>query len=126
MGGQEIELKPLTTGEFLELLYIGSDILHDALVDWVGKGEKTSSFINSLLTKLSVEDATRLICMFLHVESEWLEKNSSAEESFAVLEEAIKLNDWTEVLQMMVILDTIKIDEVMNLWQMVKVSSSGS
>ena len=126
LGGQEVELRPLTIGEFLELLYMGSDILHDALVDWVSKGEKTSSFVDSLLTKLDIEDATKLICMFLHVEPEWLKEYSSAEESFAALGEAIKLNDWTEMLQMIVILDTIRLDEVLKLWQMVKVSSSDS
>lgn len=102
------------------MLYMSSDILHDALVDWVGRGEETSSFVNSLLTNLNVEDARRLICMFLHTESEWLEQSSSADEIFGALKEAIKLNDWTEILQMMVVLDTIKVDEVMQLWQMVQ------
>jgi len=120
LGGQEIELRPLTTGEFLELLYMSSDILHDALVDWVGKGEENYSFVGSLLTSLPKDEAIKLMCIFLHLEPEWIEQNSTADEAFIAFKEAVKLNDWSEMLQMMVILDTVRISEVMQLWQMVQ------
>ena len=99
---------------------MASDVLHDALVGWVAGEEKTSSFISSLISHLSKEDATKLICMFLRAEPEWLEENVSANEAIGALEEAMRLNDWTEMLQIMTVLDTIKIDEVMRIWQTVK------
>jgi hypothetical protein len=121
LGGQTIELKPLTLEEFLELIYLGSDVLHTALMAWAATGE-TSSFIMSLVAALDKEVATKLVCMFLHVEPEWLEENASADEVFDALGKAIRLNDWSGVLQVMVVLDTLKMDEVIEQWQMAKVS----
>jgi hypothetical protein len=124
LGNQTIELKPLTTEEFLELIYMSSDVLHDALVAWVGAGEETSSFLMALLSKLDRQDAIKCICMFLHLEPNWLEENVSATETFGALSKAVRLNDWSGILQVLVILDTLKMDEVMQLWQMVKAGSS--
>ena len=122
MGGQTIELRPLTTEEFLELIYISGDVLHEALVDWVSK-EETSAFVLSILSKLDKEKVTKLICMFLHVEPEWLEENASANETFEALRQAIGLNNWADVLQVLVILDTLRMEEVIQLWQTVKAAS---
>jgi len=124
LGGQQVTLRPLTTGEFLELIYASSDILHDALVDWVTYGENTYSFVASLLSRLGKEDVTKFISIFLRREPEWLEENVTANEAFKALEEAARLNDWTEILQTLVILDTLKLDEIMQLWQMAKAGDS--
>jgi len=117
LGGQQVTLRPLTTGEFLELIYMSSDVLHDALVSWVSHDEDIYSFVVYLLSKLSKEDATKIVCTFLHVEPEWLEKNATADEGFSAVKEAIRLNDWSEILQAMMVLDTIGMDEVVRLWQ---------
>lgn len=102
---------------------MGSDVLHDALVDWV-ESETTRSFTLSLLNKLDKEQVTKLICTFLHLEPNWLEENATAQETFGALEQAIKLNDWSGILQILVILDTLKMDEVIQLWQAMKVGDS--
>ena len=85
---------------------------------------QTQSFVISLISRLDKEDATKIICMFLHMDKEWLDENVSADEAFEALREAIKLNDWSDVLQILVILDTIKIEEVMQLWQTVQATDS--
>jgi hypothetical protein len=116
-----IELKPLTLEEFLELIYMSSDVLHDALVAWV-KNEDTYNFIASLLAHLPKEDALKLIPMFLHVDEDWLNENASADEAYEALKQSVRLNDWSDMIQAMIVLDTVKFEEVVELWQMVKTS----
>ena len=116
LGGQQVTLRPLTTGEFLELIYMSTDVLHDALMVWANKGGGTYSFVAPLVSKLDKEQALQLICLFLHVTPGWLEENDVyANEAYAALKEAVRLNDWSEILQAMVVLDTINIEEVLEL-----------
>jgi len=121
LGGQQVTLRPLTTGEFLELVYMSSDTLHEALTAWA-MHEDPYSFISVLLNHLSKEDALRLIPMFLHVEREWLEENTTPDEVYEAFKEAVRLNNWSEILQAMLALDTIRFKEIMELWQTVKAS----
>lgn len=121
LGGQQVTLKPLTTGEFLELIYMSSDVLHEALTAWA-MHEDTYAFVSVLLNHLDKENALRLIPMFLHVEREWLEENTTPDETYEAFKEAVQLNNWSEILQTMMALDTIRFEEIMNLWQTVKAS----
>lgn len=121
LGGQQVTLKPLTTGEFLELIYLASDVLHEALVGWVEGGEDAYSFVSSLMSELPKEKALEVIFIFLHTTPRWMEENNvSADEAYKVLKEAVGLNDWSEILQAMIILDTIKVDEVMDMLSLLK------
>ena len=111
----------MTTGEFLELIYLASDVLHEALVGWVAGGEDAYSFVSSLMSELPQEKALGVVFIFLHTTPEWMEENDvSADEAYRVLKEAVRLNNWSEILQAMVILDTIKVDEVMDMLSLLK------
>lgn len=113
LGGEQIELRPLTTGEFLELLYMASDVIHEALTAWAVKQE-AYSFVASVMSNLPKEDALRVMYLFLRTTPEWLEENYvSADEAYEALREAVKLNDWSEMLQTMMVLDTIRAEEIM-------------
>jgi len=100
---------------------MSSDVLHDALMGWAGTGD-TYSFISILLNKLDKEQALQLIPMFLHVDREWIEKHTTVDEVYEAFKETVRLNDWSEILQTMLVLDTIKLDEVIELCQMAKAS----
>lgn len=96
-------------------------MLHDALSAWATK-QDAYSFVSVLLNHLTHEDALKLIPMFLHVEKEWLEENTTADEVYEAFKEAVGLNDWSEILQAMIVLDTIQFEEIIKLWQTVKAS----
>lgn len=98
---------------------MSSDVLHDALVAWVTSGKDLYRFSQSLIAHLGKEDALRIVYMFLHVSSEQL-VGITADEGVDLLNRAVRLNDLGDLLQTMVILDTVKIDEALQLWQSVK------
>jgi len=121
LGGQQITLRPLTTGEFLELIYLASDVLHTALMAWATKQE-TYSLVTVLLNNLDKEDAIQVMMLFLPVGRDWLEEHTTPDELYEVVKESVNLNNWSEILQSMIVLDMFKFDEVMDLWQTVKAS----
>lgn len=121
MGGQRVTLRPLTTGEFLELIYMSSDALPIALKAWATK-QDTYSFVTVLLNNLEKGDAIKLLLFFLPVDRDWLENHTTPDELYDVVKESVGLNDWSEILQTMLALDMLKLDEVMDLWQMAKAS----
>lgn len=96
---------------------MSSDVLHDALVAWVTSKQDLYRFSQSLMTHLKQEDAVRVVRMFLHVSSEQL-AGITGDEGFELLKKAIKLNNLGDLLQTMMVLDTVKVDEVLQLWQM--------
>ena len=100
---------------------MASDVLHDALVTWVSQKD-TYSFLTVLLNHIDKEDALRLIPMFLHVDREWLDENATADEAYEAFKQAVRLNDWSDMLQAMIVLDTIRFEEIVTLWQTVKAS----
>lgn len=100
---------------------MGSDVLHDALTAWV-MHEDTYAFISVLLNHLDKEDALRLIPMFLHVDAGWLEENTTPDEVYEAFKKAVRLNDWSEILQAAMVLDTVRLEEIMQLWQTVRAS----
>ena len=121
LGGEQVTLKPLTTGEFLELIYISADVLHTALMAWAVK-QDTYSLVTVLLNNLDKEDAIRIMMLFLPVDRDWLEEHTTPDELYEVVKESVNLNDWSEILQSMIVLDMFKFNEVMELWQTVKAS----
>lgn len=120
-NGQTIELRPLSLEESLELIYMSSDVLHDALVAWVTNDKDLYRFSQSLMTHLKQEGAVRIVRMFLHVSPEQL-VGITGDEGFELLKKAIKLNDLGDLLQTMMVLDTVKVDEVLQLWQTMELS----
>lgn len=100
---------------------MSSDVLHTALIAWATK-QDTYSFMTVLLNNLSKEDAIKLALLFLPVDQEWLEKHTTPDELYGVVKESVNLNDWSEILQAMIVLDTIQFEEIVKLWQTVKVS----
>lgn len=121
LGGREVTLRPLTTGEFLELIYMASDVLHEGLRAWASKPD-SYSFVTVLLNHIDKEDALRLIPMFLHVDRQWLEENTTPDEVYEAFKQAVSLNDWQGIFQAMVTMDTIGLEEIMAVWQTVKAS----
>jgi len=116
LGGQEFELRPLTTGQFLELIYIASDALPAALKAWSASPD-AYSLVTVLLNHLDNEKALELISLFLPVSREWIEENTTPDELYRVMKISIGLNDWSEILQAILVFDVFEFSEVVGLWQ---------
>jgi hypothetical protein len=100
---------------------MASDALHEGLTAWAMKPD-SYTFVSVLLNHIDKEDALRLIPMFLHVDRKWLEENTTPDEVYAAFKQAVSLNNWQEIFQTMMVLDTVRFEEIMALWQTVKAS----
>lgn len=98
---------------------MSSDVLHDALVFWV-TNKDTYSFLTVLLNHIDKGKALKLIPLFLHVDADWLNKNASVDEAYQAFKQAVRLNDWSDMLQALIVLDTVRFEEIIALWQTVK------